>query len=76
MKKKVDFNLICVSNAGFIMTLVFASWKDLAAGKKKAKKLGYRDFNTSVGFTVNCTPKDTEETLRFYNTNACLEDAA
>ena len=63
----MTYNLICTSNSGRIMTLVFTSYGDLAAARREAKSIGYRDFSTSIGPTVECTLANTVETLKLYN---------
>lgn len=63
----LDYNLICTSRAGLVMTLVFTNYNDLAAARREAKAIGYRDFSTSIGSTVECTSANTVETLKLYN---------
>jgi len=65
--KDDTYNLICTSRLGHIMTLVFTSYGDLAAARREAKAIGYRDFSTSIGPTVKCTSANTVETLKLYN---------
>ena len=63
----MTYNLICTSRAGHIMTLVFTSYGDLSKARREAKAIGYRDFSTSIGPTVECTLANTVETLKLYN---------